>query len=106
MAKVDKSKIPQRSKENHTIQQRRGSIKGKLKGALRKKIKIKFQYKVQVLKLFNEFIIREIKDMQNYSNIFVSGNYQDEVLIPVKSEENLQFLFNLKIHKREIQKYT
>ena len=91
MAKIEKSKIPQRTKECHTIRQRRGNI-------LRKKIN-KFQYKIQVMKLFNELIIREIKELQNYTNIFVSGNYQDEVLIPVKSEENLQFLLNPKIHK-------
>ena len=41
MAKIEKSKIPQRAKECHRIQQRRGSIKGKLKVAMKKKIKKK-----------------------------------------------------------------
>lgn len=99
MAKIEKSKIPQRSKECHTIRQRRGS-------KLKRKIKNLFQYKVEVMKLFNELIIREIKDLQNYSNIFVSGNYQDEVLIPVKSEEHLELLLNLKIYKPSISGYT
>lgn len=99
MAKIEKSKIPQRSKEYHTIRQRRGS-------KFKMEVKNMFQYKVQLMKLINELIIREIKDLQNYSNIFVSGNYQDEVLIPVKSEENLEFLINLKIRKPSLSEYT